>query len=328
MDGPTQVLRFETRDTLDWSLLRHCAGESRPDHARPNRQNVVFEDGRETAPKRLAELIEAREGIRGRKPKNAIDMIIAGPPRYADDGAWADERINEWAQASHTWVRETFDSCPIAISALHTDEASPHMHVVIVPETSCGQLNWTDVKAQVTGQEKNHYQYLQDDYHARVGRRFGLGRGERGSRRKHKRLSREAGEALARDELEKGRQLQRDLSEAADLADQANQPATARADIIRQAAEDPEIKLEAIVADRAAAAKAAGRAAFDRERRVALERHEAAMNALAEERAAAEAELKGLKKQVAATRDRLLQLEALALKKPWGFGTPLASAGG
>ena len=158
-----QVLHVETYSTLDDPLLRHNAGESRPDHARPYRENRILYDGREESKTRLAELLaeRKRKGTPGQVPNHAVSFILSGPPRYADDDAWDDERIDEWADANHKWVRQTFPHCRIAIMALRGDEASPHIHLTMVPETSDGRLSWKAVRAEVTG-ATNHHEHSPD----------------------------------------------------------------------------------------------------------------------------------------------------------------------
>ena len=193
-----QVLRIETRDALDANLVRHCRGDSRPDHARANQPALVCEDNAEAAARRIAALAAAKR--RGARPKQAIDMLFAGPPRYASDDAWSRRRIEAWATDTVRWVRRTFAGCPIAIAALHQDEASPHLHLLLVPEHD-GRLAWKECLRKAAGRPTQTYRWLQDSYHAEVGRRHGLERGERGSARKRRPLTREAGERLARDEL-------------------------------------------------------------------------------------------------------------------------------
>ena len=290
----------------------------------------MLHDDRDYAITRLAALLKARDGTRGRQPKHVVDIIVAGPPRYADDDAWSDERINEWAQASYEWLRETFPSCPLAIVALHTDESSPHMHVVMIPETDDGRLSWTDVKPKASGQKLNHYRHIQDNYHERVAKRFGLDRGERGSTRKHKPLTREEGIARAREELETGRKLKREnealhehLNEVADAADRAGK--VDQAHTLRRAADDPEQRIRAL-ADRAQARYGKqARALFAEELRLQREIHDA-------EKAAAEKAHKkfmaDLETKTEAFQQQIRDWEKLARKKPLGYGAPVAHAGG
>ena len=204
-----QVLRIETRDALDPAPLRHCAGEYRPPHARqagePERSNVVYRDNREAARARIAEL--TAKPRRGRPAKHAVDMVFAGPPRYADESRWDGERIKAWAEDTIRWVERAFPTATIAIAALHQDEAAPHVHLTLVPEID-GRLSWRECVQRAVG--ARDYQKAQDAYHHAVAERHGLDRGERLDRarqkkptREHRPLSLEAGRRLAAKEHER-----------------------------------------------------------------------------------------------------------------------------
>ena len=205
----TQVLRIETRDALDPALLRHCAAESRPPHARqggePERSNVVYRDNRQEAHARISEL--TAKPRRGRPPKHAVDMIFAGPPRYAHESRWTGERIQAWAEDTVQWVERTFPTATVAVAALHQDEASPHVHLTLVPEID-GRLSWRACVERAFG--SRDYQKVQDAYYYAVAERHGLDRGKRLDRtrqkkptREHRPLSLEAGRRLAAKEHER-----------------------------------------------------------------------------------------------------------------------------
>ena len=225
MAGNIQVMRIETYKKLDERLVAHVKGVTRPPTARPVDQSIVSVH----EPVELGAIVEldgagagaGREAIertrptgRGRKPGEAIEILLAGPPPYGDPGQWSNARELEWARASLEWVRETIGpESVIVTAALHRDETSPHVQAVVVPVHK-GRLGWTRVRdaAAVRAVEqgtsdpergrKSKYAALQDDYQARVGRRFGLGRGRVGSEAKHEAIDRakavEAREAHAR----------------------------------------------------------------------------------------------------------------------------------
>ena len=217
------------------------------------------------------------------------------------------------------WVHETFRHCHKAIIALHTDEASPHIHVMMIPETENARLGWTLVKPEVTGHETDHYRHLQNDFHERVAQRFGLDRGEVGSKRKHKPLTREAGIAAAREELDVGRELQRRLSKVADLADASMQPD--KAAVIRQAAEDPDRLLEEMAQRNMERAERQAGPAF-KQRLAELQKQEEEAEREAERKIAEN------KARVAASKLQAERWDAICRKKPSVFGKLLASAGG
>ena len=106
----------------------------------------------------------------------------------------------------------------IVTAALHRDETSPHVQAVIVPVHG-GRLGWTGVRNAAAARavregtadpergRKSKYAALQDDYQARVGRRFGLDRGRVGSEAKLEAIDRakavEAREERARESAAK-----------------------------------------------------------------------------------------------------------------------------
>lgn len=186
---PTQVLRIETRDRLDAALVSHVRGTSRPDHA-DGPPPSVLSDRVDAARKTIARLTSTPR--RGRPPKHAVDVLFAGPPRREADDAWEQDRVAEWAAASVRWLEGLFPD-RIAVAALHVDEASPHVHALLIPETDDGRLSWRSLVQTATGKRRDIYRNLQDRYHAEVAERFGLERGARGSDRKHTPLTREAG---------------------------------------------------------------------------------------------------------------------------------------
>ena len=195
------ILRAITKDGLDHALLRHCAGESRPDHARPDAGNRLLIDRR----REVREILRAHEAARpkrGRPPKKAVDVLFAGPPRHAAADAWSREKVDAWADDTMTWLKGAFPDAPIAVAALHMDEASPHVHVSLVPVRR-KTFSWKKLVEDHTGQRgRASYRAMQDSYHAAVAH-HGLERGDEGSERKHKKLSREAGIAAAREHAEK-----------------------------------------------------------------------------------------------------------------------------
>ena len=213
MAGGIQVVRIATYKRLDERLIAHVKGVTRPPTARPVEPAIlsvhprvelgaiVELDGAGAAAGR--ETIErTRPTGRGRKPGEAIEILLAGPPAYGTPEQWTDARELEWARESIAWVRETIGPDSIIVTAaLHRDETSPHVQAVIVPVHK-GRLGWTGVRDAAAARaveagtanpergRRSKYSALQDDYQARVGRRFGLSRGRVGSEAKHDAIDR------------------------------------------------------------------------------------------------------------------------------------------
>ena len=193
----TQVFRAETRPKLESALVRHIEGKNRPEYARtvdqPAVELALDHRGAQAA-------IDAYEAWRkkmgrraGRRCHHVVDLLFAGPPGYGTEGEWDRETEGRWAADVVQWVRESFPASVVADAALHRDEASPHVHVLIVPVDERGVFGWTNL-SEGARRKRNpaerrrkggDYRALQDSLHESVSVRYGLARGEVGSKRKH-----------------------------------------------------------------------------------------------------------------------------------------------
>ena len=213
-----QVLRIESRRTLDGALVDHIAGTTRPETARKVPEPVVALGGVGLEAGR-AVINEHRPRGRGRPPHHAVEFVLGGAPPYGSD-PWDKEREREFADACYEWACGVLGPRSVIVSAaLHRDETSPHVHVLAVPIDSTGALRWKGVRDEAADQLgvprrgrklAGAYRAFQDSFHAGVGRPFGLGRGEVGSKAKHEQIDRAKAAELRRDEAE----------QAADAADE------------------------------------------------------------------------------------------------------------
>ena len=190
--------------------VRSPATQLANDHAGPP---DVVELSTTIDPDDLATLAEQRRqslrGKRGARPKSMAELVIWGPPRHAAPDAWPRERSVEWARESVAWIRRCFPDSPITEASLHMDEGSPHVHVGLFPRylDRAGEMGYGWKRAEraasarlagrtpvlnadrqgVRGREAAGADMaaLLDSYHMEVGAKYGLGRGERGSGRKH-----------------------------------------------------------------------------------------------------------------------------------------------
>ena len=81
-----QVMRFETRKTLDNDLIRYVTGASRPAATRAVVDPVVvLEDGAGAA-KAVVTAHRAAPRKGGRPPQEAIEFLLAGPPGCGAEG--------------------------------------------------------------------------------------------------------------------------------------------------------------------------------------------------------------------------------------------------
>ena len=209
-------VHFETRKTLDIGLVLHITGRVRPATARSlgpgeGQAVVLYADDLPGA----AGAAERSRSRRGRPAHQGVEFLISGPPGYETEGEWSVRKEREWADLSVGWVREIIGPNSVLVAAaLHRDEASPHLHVLAVPIDSKGKLRWREVRAEAAKRLgvkfQNNKQFVKDaatalqtDYAERVGKRFGLRRGDVGSGIPHELVDRA-----------KGMQRRREIEEA------------------------------------------------------------------------------------------------------------------
>ena len=190
-----QVLGKRPRATIDAAYVMHILGTRRPESARDVEDPVVVLEADEAGARALVdEKMDARKKARtkGRVPAVAQDFIFAGPPAYAKrEEVWSEEEELRFAVESLAWLKDIAGPNSVVVAAaLHRDEASPHVHVLLVPIASDGRLSWTRVldeacdrlSPDVRIRGSACLRFLHDDFYARVGSRFGLLRGAQGGR--------------------------------------------------------------------------------------------------------------------------------------------------
>ena len=222
--GGIQVLRIKTHPRLGGGLLEHDSGRVRPDNVRevPEGEATVVPHTTLVNEVRAKFALQAalerrledarRAGRRaGRMPHHAVEFVFQGAGRYGSGYEWTRQREAAFERACREWVRDVLgpDSV-IAVVCAHRDELTHHLHVLAIPIHE-GKLGWCAVRdASLERIEERQvreaaerdeplpkrrkgsrrYALLQDDFHARVGREFGLDRGERSSGRRHEAIDR------------------------------------------------------------------------------------------------------------------------------------------
>lgn len=187
-----QVVRIKSRAELSFQLYRHIIGSVRPVSARAIADPVVvLEEGWEDAREQVELFNLGYRGKRGRRANQVVEVLLAGPPRYATAEEWCSQTEAQWARAAVGWCRDLMGSESVVVAAaLHRDEAAPHVHFLFVPIHE-GRLGWcrvrdasaqrfhkrADTKPRTPGRK---YTCFQDDFQAQVGKRFGLARGQSG----------------------------------------------------------------------------------------------------------------------------------------------------
>ena len=189
------------------AIARHIERSSHPDNAHPelrhlNRDDFIkYPDGVVG----WGEAIQHRIDHAGHTRKVGKNQVLALNVLLSSDGEalrrLADEgRLNEWAEASVGWAKETFGSANVVGAHLHMDEQTPHLHVTVVPiVTTERRRKASEAKAtkRYRTKPKNGPRLSADDImtrdnltsfqdtYAKAMERFGLERGVRGSEARH-----------------------------------------------------------------------------------------------------------------------------------------------
>lgn len=90
--------------------------------------------------------------------------------------------IEAWCKDNIEWLEKHFGGADNVVSAiLHLDERTPHIHAIVIPLDEKEKLNYT----KYLGGSKYRLSELQDCYHAEVGSKHNLDRGDKGSKSRH-----------------------------------------------------------------------------------------------------------------------------------------------
>ena len=236
----TQVFRVETRGG-DWAnLVAHIDGVIRP----------VTSDGGECRPIIPCDIAAAKQFIAdqdakltlqrkttrqgGRRPNPVADMIFALPTE-THTTELSPEDLDKWSHGCVDWVKKRFPASHIVNANLHLDEATPHMHVMIVPVGHHnGRWGWSatfkDAIQDITGdQVKNHpkrgelsklMSRMQDDMWEHCGKPFRLERGKKGANKYRDQIDRQIGLQKQREKAERREvQIRKEVEQLQELRD-------------------------------------------------------------------------------------------------------------
>ena len=189
------------------AIARHIERTTQPDNAHPelrhlNRDDFIkYPDGVDG----LGEAIQHRLDHAGLTRKIGKNQVLALNVLLSSDGdalrRLADEgRLDDWAESSVRWAKETFGEENVVGAHLHMDEQTPHLHVTVVPivtterkkkaseakarkryRTKSGNAPRLSADSIMTRENLTHFQ----DTYAEAMERFGLERGIRGSEARH-----------------------------------------------------------------------------------------------------------------------------------------------
>lgn len=172
-------------------LLRHHNRDEQPPNADPSARptNVALVGG-DTAAAMLtlgqAKASAIAAGQRWRTDQvAALDLFVGASPEWFRAGPGRDIEVQDaYFARALAWIRERYGAANVLTAQLHRDETSPHLQVVVMPRDERGHF----CAKRIVGQAKD-LQALQDDFAAKVLEpRYGLQRGERGSKARHVRI--------------------------------------------------------------------------------------------------------------------------------------------
>ena len=168
------------------AMQRHQLREQETPNADKSRPPIVLIPPRHGNFEQTAKALIGNQKIR----KNAVlahEIICTASPEFFRPseprffGRYDDETVLEWCNATLDYLTRSYGLKIVSV-VLHLDEATPHIHAVIIPLDDRGRLNSREVIGGPAGCRR-----MQDEYAAAVSH-LGLKRGERGSKATHQEI--------------------------------------------------------------------------------------------------------------------------------------------
>lgn len=215
-----QVLRFELRDrsALTGALAAHVLGHSRPETAapRPGLEPVLLLLGKRSQQKINEAIAILDSTYRHHRAKPIVEAVIAGPPPYGQTDSWSTEQVQELLDETIRFLTQMLPGAFVYAAAIHQDEGAPHGHIFFLPRTrDLGAISWNRAAAEAVGmkppgagaegraQQRRIGSAWQDAYFVQVASRLNLGRGQRGSTRRHHAINRVRAAEMRAEEAER-----------------------------------------------------------------------------------------------------------------------------
>lgn len=141
-EGPDLVMatRYvgasEIRQMTDHEENRTPDGSSAIDETRTHLNKILYGPAtQQLALKKLWDLGVGRPTAQAERPY--VQTVISASPAYFRDedqgvGEWNQVRLKKWLDATMEWLRKEYGA-DLAHVALHLDEDTPHIHILIVP---------------------------------------------------------------------------------------------------------------------------------------------------------------------------------------------------
>lgn len=179
-----QIIRIEKRKTTASvrAMLRHALREDEPSNADPDGPRPHVLRGSNSSLEALQRLSHGvAHAPRFRKDSiPVVEFLVTGSPE--DIHRWPYARQDQFFAEALNFVASRFGGEQNILTAcVHRDESTPHIQILIMPrDPQTGRFVASKMIGGPPGLRRLH-----DDFFERVGRRYGLARGERGIGVKH-----------------------------------------------------------------------------------------------------------------------------------------------
>ncbi|MCC3623573.1 MobV family relaxase [Microcoleus sp. PH2017_36_ELK_O_B] len=188
---PQAILRVGKLKSIEClrTAARHNSRTKAVPNADPNRTVEILQG--QTSPEEVVKLARAKIGSQKVRKDEVIaaDILLGASPSYfrpscpEDYGYWQQKQLVLWTEASTNWLEEHVGS-NILQTALHLDEATPHIHCLWVPINNEGKLSYRSTEF---GGTRSSLSKLQDSYAAAVAD-LGIERGIKFSPARHQKI--------------------------------------------------------------------------------------------------------------------------------------------
>lgn len=155
------------------------------DQHTPNADPARFSHNQHAGPKTSAEAMSRYKDrlstVNGRIRKNAvfaIEYLVTASPEWFE-GRSTDEQTQYFSDALK-WLKAKYGADNFISAGVHRDEKTPHLYAYFIPLKD----NKLNAKHYVGG-HREVLANMQTDFHESVSKKFGLERGQQGSKAKH-----------------------------------------------------------------------------------------------------------------------------------------------
>jgi hypothetical protein len=129
----------------------------------------------------LASLVQAAKDGGQRWRKDAVEVVDLLVTTSRIDMQQMDlGRQSSYFRDALAWIQHRWPAAKVLTAAIHRDESTPHMQVLLAPTDASGRFN---AKMMLGGPAE--MSKLQDAFHEAVGAKYGLSRGEKHSNARH-----------------------------------------------------------------------------------------------------------------------------------------------